>query len=132
MNYLMQSAVCLLEQAAEKFKNRTVFEDKDGEISFTQLREKSRILASGIMKSVPTGRKSPVIVYLPKSINSIISFMGAMYSASPYVPIDYAIPLARMEKTVENLCPKAIITDHGGKENLASLSLNTKILILTI
>lgn len=129
MNYLMQSAVSLLEQAAEKFKNRTVFEDKDGEISFTQLREKSRILASGLMKSVPTGRKSPVIVYLPKSINSIISFMGAMYSASPYVPIDYAIPLARMEKTVENLCPTAIITDHGGKENLASLSLNTKILI---
>ena len=32
MDKLMQSAVGLLEQAAEKFKNRTVFEDKDGAI----------------------------------------------------------------------------------------------------
>ena len=34
---MMQSAVCLLEQAAEKFKNKTVFEDKDGSISFEEL-----------------------------------------------------------------------------------------------
>lgn len=129
MNYLTQSAVCLLEQAAEKFKNRTVFEDKDSKISFAQLREKSRIVASELMKSVPTGRKNPVIVYLPKSINSIISFMGALYSASPYVPIDYAIPLARMVKTVDNLCPAAIITDSEGREKLEPLNLDTKILI---
>ena len=32
METMMQSAVCLLEQAAEKFKNKTVFEDKDGGI----------------------------------------------------------------------------------------------------
>ena len=44
METMMQSAVCLLEQAAEKFKNKTVFEDKDGIISFEELREKSRII----------------------------------------------------------------------------------------
>ena len=97
METMMQSAVCLLEQAAEKFKNKTVFEDKDGSISFEELREKSRIIGSELIKRVETGRKCPVIVYLPKSIKSIISFMGSLYSASPYVPIDYAIPMARME-----------------------------------
>ena len=66
----------LLEQAAEKFKNKTVFEDKDGSISFEELREKSRIIGSELIKRVETGRKCPVIVYLPKSIKSIISFMG--------------------------------------------------------
>ena len=39
METMMQSAVCLLEQAAEKFKNKTVFEDKDGSISFEELRD---------------------------------------------------------------------------------------------
>ena len=112
METMMQSAVCLLEQAAEKFKNKTVFEDKDGSISFEELREKSRIIGSELIKRVETGRKCPVIVYLPKSIKSIISFMGSLYSASPYVPIDYAIPMARMEKTVENLHPTAIITER--------------------
>lgn len=129
MNYLMQSAVCLLEQAAERFKNKIVFEDKDGAISFEDLRTKSRIVGSELLEKVETGRKCPVIVYLPKSINSIISFMGSLYSASPYVPIDYAIPMARMEKTVENLRPTAIITDSEGKEKLAPLNLDTTILI---
>ena len=119
----------LLEQAAEKFKNKTVFEDKDGSISFEELREKSRIIGSELIKRVETGRKCPVIVYLPKSIKSIISFMGSLYSASPYVPIDYAIPMARMEKTVENLHPTAIITDTDGKAKLESFNLDTEILI---
>ena len=118
-----------MEQAAEKFKNKTVFEDKDGSISFEELREKSRIIGSELIKRVETGRKCPVIVYLPKSIKSIISFMGSLYSASPYVPIDYAIPMARMEKTVENLHPTAIITDTDGKTKLESLNLDTEILI---
>ena len=129
METMMQSAVCLLERAAEKFKNKTVFEDKDGSISFEKLREKSRIIGSELIKRVETGRKCPVIVYLPKSIKSIISFMGSLYSASPYVPIDYAIPMARMEKTVENLHPTAIITDTDGKTKLESLNLDTEILI---
>ena len=129
METMMQSAVCLLEQAAEKFKNKTVFEDKDGSISFEELREKSRIIGSELIKRVETGRKCPVIVYLPKSIKSIISFMGSLYSASSYVPIDYAIPMARMEKTVENLHPTAIITDTDGKTKLESLNLDTEILI---
>lgn len=66
METMMQSAVCLLEQAAEKFKNKTVFEDKDGSISFEELREKSRIIGSELIKRVETGRKCPVIVYLPE------------------------------------------------------------------
>ncbi len=55
--------------------------------------------------------------------------MGSLYSASPYVPIDYAIPMARMEKTVENLHPTAIITDTDGKAKLESFNLDTEILI---
>ena len=57
MNYMMQSAVCLLEQAAERFKNKIVFEDKDGEISFEDLRTKSRIVGSELLERVETGRK---------------------------------------------------------------------------
>ena len=56
METMMQSAVCLLEQAAEKFKNKTVFEEKDGSISFEELREKSRIIGSELIKRVETGR----------------------------------------------------------------------------
>lgn len=130
MEIMMQSAVCLLERAADKFKNKTAFEDKDGTITFDELRNKSRIVASELIKNVTVGRKYPIAVYLPKSIGSIISFMGSLYAGSPYVPIDYAIPQERMKQTAKTLLPTAIITDSQGKETLSQLSLDAKILLI--
>ena len=125
----MNSAVCLLERAAEKFGGRTAFEDGTLSVSFAELRRLSRQLAAGLVSKTRTGNLYPVIVYLPKSVKSIISFMGIMYAASPYVPIDYAIPLSRLEKTVENLDPSAIITDAAGAENLKKINITTDVLL---
>lgn len=122
----MNSIVNLLDNAAEKFPNRTAFEDKDGEITFADLKNRSLRIAAAIED---TGRTKPVIVYLEKSINSIICFMGIMYAKSPYVPMDYAVPINRFEKTAENLNPTAIITDTAGAEKLKEIETNAKILI---
>ena len=73
------SSVWLLERAAEKFGEDIAFKDAYGQISFKDLREKSRSVASQLIKKADTGRLRPIMVYLPKSINSIISFMGAGY-----------------------------------------------------
>lgn len=129
MKALNYSAVSLLEQAAIKFKEKIAFEDKDGVISFEDLRIKSRILGSRLLEQVRTGRECPVIVTLPKSINSIISFMGVLYAASPYAPIEYAVPPERMKTMTDNLKPAAVITDKEGKETLSLLGLDTKILV---
>lgn len=123
------SAVELLDRAAEKFGNDIAFKDNDGEISFIELREKSRSLAAGLMKSAETGRMKPVMIYLPKSIKSIISFMGSMYAGSPYVPMDYNVPMARFEVTAKNLCPGAVITDEAGKTKLEAAGIDINILV---
>lgn len=123
------SAVELLDRAAEKFGNDIAFKDNDGEISFIELRDKSRSLAAGLMKSAETGRMKPVMIYLPKSIKSIISFMGSMYAGSPYVPMDYNVPMARFEVTAKNLCPGAVITDEAGKTKLEAAGIDINILI---
>ena len=106
MDLFMNSAVCLLERAAEKFKDKTVFEDKDGSITFKGLREKSRALATALLGKVQTGNKSPIVVLLPKSVNSIVSFMGILYTSSPYVPVEYEIAPVRMETIAKNLRPR--------------------------
>lgn len=126
MKNIMNSCVCLLERAAQLYGTKTAFGDKDGTITFSELRKKSRNAAAYLINNCETGRLKPIIVYLPKSINSIIGFMSAMYAGSPYVPVDYAIPMARMEKTVENLVPAAIITDADGREKLKSAGIEVK------
>ena len=123
------SSVWLLERAAEIFGEDTAFRDAYGQISFKELREKARCVASQLMKNADTGRLRPIMVYLPKSINSIVSFMGAMYSSSPYVPMDYNVPMARFAVTAENLNPAAVITDTAGKERLSSAGIDINILL---
>lgn len=125
----MNNIIELLENAAEKFGAKTAFSDKDGEITFSKLCHSAKSLGASIAKNAETGRTKPVIVYMEKSIKSIVSFMGILYAASPYVPIDYNIPLLRFEKTVENLMPAAIITDAAGAEKIRDIKTETKILI---
>lgn len=125
----MNSIVNLLDEAVERFQGRVAFEDKDGKITFSELRDKSLSIAAALKESVKTGRTSPIIVYMEKSIKSIVCFMGAMYAKSPYVPMDWLVPMARFEKTAQNLNPSAVITDAEGAERLKDINLDAEILI---
>ncbi|MCH5185470.1 MAG: AMP-binding protein, partial [Oscillospiraceae bacterium] len=125
----MNSAVCLLDRAAEKYGDKTAFEDADTSISFNELKEKARAVGSGLLKRVKTGGAHPIVVYLPKSVNSVIGFIGAMYAGSPYAPVNYDAPLVRLEKIVSTLVPSAIITDDEGKKRLEALETEADILL---
>ena len=121
----MNSAVKLLDKSAEKFGDKIAITDEFGEISFNQLKDKSLRVGTGILNySSRTGEISPVIVYLDKSINCIISFMGTLYSGNPYVPVAADIPMQRLEKIISNLNPEFIITDSKKIEKLCDIDLN--------
>ncbi len=123
------SSVWLLERAAEKFGEDIAFKDAYGQISFKELQKLSKSVASELIKNTEAGRLRPIMVYLPKSIKSIVSFMGSMYAGSPYVPMDYNVPMARFAVTAENLNPAAVITDEEGKERLISSGTDVTILL---
>jgi amino acid adenylation domain-containing protein len=125
----MNTITELLQSAVIKFGEKTAFEDKDGSISFAELQKQAQSIAAALLNQVETGRTKPIIVYMEKSIKSIVSFIGIMYAASPYVPLDYLIPLNRFEKTAENLNPTAVITDAAGAEKLKEINISAKILI---
>lgn len=123
------SSVQLLERAARLYGTAVAFKDNEGTISFMELKEKSRAAAAGIMSRVKTGRTRPVMVYLPKSIKSIITFMGSMYAGSPYVPMDYNVPMARFAATADNLKPSAVVTDADGAKKLRDADIQIEILL---
>ena len=124
-----KSAVELVEYASVTFGDKSAFKDAFKEISFNELRTFARRFATGLTDNVPTGSHLPVMVYLPKSVESIISFMGAMYGGSPYVPMDYNVPMERFRVTVSNLCPTAVITDAKGRDKLKEAGIEVPILV---
>lgn len=129
MNTLYTSAAQLAERAAKKFCDRTAFTDAYGSITFGELYKSSLTLAANLANAARTDCYSPVMVYLPKSIKSIVSFIGIMLANSPYVPMDYNVPTERFSTTAENLKPTAIITDAPGAEKLMAENIQVPILI---
>ncbi len=121
----LNSAVRLLDIVAEKYGDKTAISDEWGEITFKELQKKGKAVGTVLAKTTSDGyMPSPVIVYLKKSISCLVCFMGAMYSANPYVPVAYDMPANRIQKIVDSLQGRGhIITDEKGMETLNGMSI---------
>ena len=56
--------------------------------------------------------KSPVAVYLDKSVNCLVGAFGVVYSTNFYTILDTQMPLARVRKICDVLEPVLVITDQ--------------------
>ena len=105
----MNSAVCLLDRAAKLFASRPAVEDEQRSLTYTAYRQEARAIASELLRR--GSARKPIVFYLPKSVDMLCGFMGAMYAGSPYAPVDSHIPMNRLEKIVESLEPAFIVTN---------------------
>lgn len=119
---MVNSAVRWLAESAERFPDKIAVEDENGTLTWRELEEAAAAAASAILERGSAANR-PVLVYLPKSRESVVSFMGALYAGCPYAPVDYAVPLERLRRTFENLEPVLIITDREGLERISELGL---------
>lgn len=115
MTEMMNSAVCLLEQAALNDPGHTGVSDENGSVTYEEYRGLARAVGSGLLRQ---GEPRPVVVYLPKGIPALVSFMGALYAGRPYVPVDAHIPGLRLSKILQSLAPCTVITDTSLAPNL--------------
>ena len=103
----MYTILDYLEKNAEKFPNKIAYADQIREITFSELVESGKKLGSIIIES---GRiNSPVIIFLEKSVEAIISLVGVLYSGNHYVFIDTTMPEERFKKIKETLDEPLII-----------------------
>ena len=118
------SAVRLLDDAAKIYKDKIAVSDENENLSFVQLQKIGHSIATALLNVSDGGyMPEPVMVFLPKSVRCIASFMGAMYSANPYVPIAYDMPPSRIQKIVDLLEGRGhIITDENGLDIIKSMS----------
>ena len=125
----MNSAVCLLERAAKLFADRPAVEDEQKSLTYTVYRQVAKAIASELLRR-GSGRK-PIVFYLPKSVDMLCGFMGAMYAGSPYAPVDSHIPMNRLEKIVESLEPAFIVTNSELAGNLENCAIgDTKVALI--
>lgn len=97
-----------LDRSADRFPDKTAFADEHKEITFGQLRSQAMALATHMIDKKLF--KKPVVIYLEKGVDVLVSFMGAAYSCNFYSPIDVDMPASRVNKILEVLQPSLVVT----------------------
>lgn len=116
-----------LDNSAKNFPDKTAFADEKRGITFSELQTEAKRIAQILIDRAVF--KSPVVVYLEKSVEVISCFMGAAYSGNFYTPIDVTMPESRVSKIMETLSPALIITDNAHKEAANAFAGNTPVVL---
>jgi len=120
----------IIEYFNETVKNKgTKIAVVEGEkkITFMELDRKSKILSSSIIDCVNDSNK-PIAVFLPKTINSVISDIAITNSGNIYMNLDIKTPLDRINNIISLIEPKLIITNSIYFMQVESLGLSIPIL----
>jgi len=116
-----------LNNTATRFPEKMAVKDIKGEISFSQLMESGKKIATRLLE-MQISRK-PVAVFMPKSKEAIISFLGINYSGNFYVPLDVKSPIGRVNSILQVLESEVVITDKEHYEAVKLLGIKVLLVI---
>ena len=92
----------------KRFPDKIAYTDENVEVTFSEFRNRAHSVAMQILDKIDN-LNSPIAVFVDRNVDSLINFMGVLYSANFYVPIDNKMPIQRIEKVLEQLNPSLII-----------------------
>ena len=108
---MQRSVLEYLEAAAEKWPDKPAFRDGIEITRFCWLRDLARHVGGALSGF---GKNRPVAVLAQRNIDSVFALLGVLYSGNFYVPLDAAMPEARLRGILEALRPAAILSQEGG------------------
>lgn len=90
------------------------------EITYIELYKKSEKLAETLREKGAAG--NPVVLKIARGINQIVTIYGILLAGAFYVPCSYNQPLKRIEKVINSVGAKWIVTENT--EDFAELSVD--------
>lgn len=99
----------MFEESVKKYPQKVAVIDKDREITFLDLRGQAIMLAQKIIYGGACQNK-PVAVFLDKSIESVYSDLGIIYSGNFYMNLDIKTPAERISNILKMVEPRFIIS----------------------
>jgi D-alanine--poly(phosphoribitol) ligase subunit 1 len=123
------SALDYLHESVKKFPNKVAITQKNRTLSYSELWTMAHTLAQFI-STEQKAENRPIAVYLPKSLEAVISFVGILLSGNFYCPLDVRSPLARTEIILSNLSPSCVITNQELAPKLAECGWPSKKMLI--
>ena len=116
----MKNVLEWLETTVEKYPDKPAFSDTECSITFAQVYDIARNTGAYLVEQLGVDR-TPVAVFAGRKMVTPAYFLGVVYAGRPYAPIDASLPDKRIEKILENLCPRAIVADRESLEHVESI-----------
>lgn len=111
-----------LEHSAAQFPDKIAVQDAEHAISYAELVQKAKSIGSFLAETVAV-RNRPMMVLIDRNLESIVLFMGIVYSGNFYVSVDASLPLKRIQSIAQALSPAAILSLEKDAALAASLNL---------
>ena len=125
---MKKSIVDYLEKNNKKYGDKIIFSERDKGISYNDFVIESKSVATSILDL--NFYNKPIIIFIDKTINALVSMFGVTYSANFYTVIDVNMPKNRIDNIIKTLNPSLIITDEKNNDKLNELGYGIKTLVL--
>ena len=122
----MNSVVDYFENTCLDYKNKTAIICEDESISYGDLLNKSKMIATYLKEYVTINK--PVIVFMDKGINTIASFFGILYSGCPYSLLNPEFPSERILQIKEVLGTNIILVNNDTASKASEVFLDDTII----
>lgn len=106
---MKNTVLTYLKRTEQRAGNKTAIIDRERTLTFTELDRAAKRLACVIGERTREFRQ-PIAVLIPKGLESIVAFLGILYSGNFYAPLDENMPLPRLKTILDNLRPICIIS----------------------
>jgi amino acid adenylation domain-containing protein len=84
----------------------------ESSLSYCELEARANLLAQTLLAR-GAGAGQRVAVLMPRSLESVIAFLGVLKAGAVYVPIEPEQPAARIEAILAQADPACVLIDHG-------------------
>ena len=98
------------EETAARKAEAVAVRHNDQEISFGELMSRARKTGTFLLGRTGGVTNTPIAVFLPKEINTVIADLGIMYSSNPFMNLDVKTPRERIMNIFALVKPAAVIT----------------------
>lgn len=98
-----------LERSVTNVPDNVVFAEDVRVLTYRELMDSAKRIGSCIIESLNNAKRQPIVVFVDRNIESLVSFMAIAYSGNFYVPIDMQMPRYRIELILGTLQPAAAL-----------------------
>lgn len=117
---MIKNVLMYLEGHAENIPDRLAIADTEKTYNYYEFCNCAQRVGSYIATKLSV--RDAVFVYMTKSVDELVAFMGVAYAGCIYIPIDPQMPTDRINKIAQTVRPSMIIYDEKTVKNVDGIA----------